>query len=863
MPDEPSSRYQQVESLYQQAIDLAPDSRGAFLRDACGEDDGLRREIETLLAHYERASSDFLDRPAHDLGALVDEPTIPERIGDYAIVALLGRGGMGSVYEAEQAQPQRSVALKVIRADGVGERMIRRFRQEADVLGRLQHPGIAQIYAFDVGDVVIDGIPTQRRPFFAMERVAGETLTEFARRRALDRPARLKLFALICDAVEHAHQKGVIHRDLKPANILVTSDGQPKVLDFGVARLTEGDVQMTTLQTDGPSLIGTLPYMSPEQVGGDSAQLDTRSDVYALGVMLYEMVAGQLPYDLGGLTIAAAARVIAEQAPTALRTTSRGVDRDLETIVGKALEKDPARRYGSVGELAADVRRLLRNEPIVARPASVLYQFRKFAQRNTALVGAAATVFLVLVAAVAWTTIAMLQVQEASRETAAINDFMRDMLVAGNTETREADTRFADVLREAAGDAPARFADYPLLEADVRKLLGDAFRSLSLYTDGAAQLKQAFEIRERVLGPTHTETLRAAAESASMLQQLMRYDDAEKYARIVLDRTPEDRRDDVIALIARCVLAMIEAFRGDLDAAIADQRAIIADARRNLGDHHFNTAYAEMDLAETLHSRVIRSLSDDPPRDLDEAVAAAADALDGLEALFGEDGRGTLYCMVLLAKIRATQREFAIATDWAERAIELAVPRFGAEHEICFRAHCVLSEARFEVGQYAEAAASLKRAIELARKRTFGDGIETLSWMTDGLPILDAAGDYATGEEYARILFERFGGNNAHAGAMAVRFRVALARFVSRQGRLDEAEQLLAEMPPVDPEMLPEAYLTDTDLVVGGILVSRGEYDVAERRLRAGLDRAGPREWVRVPLQQELDRLTRLRGAGE
>ncbi len=328
-------------------------------------------------------------RPASAIGTRASPGTV---ISDYRIERILGEGGMGVVYVARQARPDRQVALKVIRPGLASPQMLRRFEHEAEVLGRLLHPGIAQIYEAGMADA---GYGLQ--PFFAMELVQGQALTEYVKERNLSTRQRMELLAKVCDAVEHAHQKGVIHRDLKPGNILVTDDGQPKILDFGVARATDSDLQQTTMQTDVGALVGTLPYMSPEQVGGDPAELDTRSDVYALGVILFELLAGRLPYSLERRMIHEAVRVIREEEPTRLSSINKTLRGDVETIVAHALEKEKCHRYQSASGLAGDIRRYLADEPITARPASTWYQVRKFSRRNRGLVGGVAATFVVLV----------------------------------------------------------------------------------------------------------------------------------------------------------------------------------------------------------------------------------------------------------------------------------------------------------------------------------------------------------------------------------------------------------------------------------------------------------------------------------
>jgi serine/threonine protein kinase len=320
-------------------------------------------------------------------------------VGSYTILGVIGTGGMGIVYRAEQRNPKRTVALKVVRSDLTTAGHVRRFELESRVLGRLAHPGIAQVYEAGTAET-----PNGRQPFFAMELVEGEPLDRYAATHDLSVRDRLELVARVCDAVEHAHEKGVVHRDLKPGNIVVRADGQPKVLDFGVARLTDSDVRATTIQTDVGQLVGTVPYMSPEQCAADPAELDARSDVYALGVILYELLAGRLPYEFGQAPVIEMVRVIRESDHARLSAVDRSFRGDVETIIGKALEKEKQRRYQSAAALATDIRRYLDHQPIAARPPSTMYQLGKFARRNRQLVGGIIAVFIALVVGIIATT---------------------------------------------------------------------------------------------------------------------------------------------------------------------------------------------------------------------------------------------------------------------------------------------------------------------------------------------------------------------------------------------------------------------------------------------------------------------------
>jgi WD40 repeat protein/predicted Ser/Thr protein kinase len=374
---EPSPR--RVEELFDQAIDLDPARRAAFLDEQCGGDADLRAAVEDLLRldSQAEASESLLRSP---LSGLRPPPVAPPQpaVGRYRVLHLVGQGGMAAVYEAEQDRPNRRVALKVIRPGLLSPALLKRFEQEVEILGRLRHPGIAQIYEA--------GIAEDGQPFFAMEFVRGLPLDEYARSRSPTVRDRLSLMARVCDAVQHAHDQGVIHRDLKPGNILVDETGQPKVLDFGVARATDADLTTGAGLTQTGQLLGTPSYMSPEQLASGSA-IDHRTDVYALGVILFELLAHRLPSQVANRPLAEVARLIVEQDPPRLGSINPELRGDVETIVAKALAKEPARRYASAADLAADIRRWLASEPILARPPSAMYHLRQFARRHTGLVG--------------------------------------------------------------------------------------------------------------------------------------------------------------------------------------------------------------------------------------------------------------------------------------------------------------------------------------------------------------------------------------------------------------------------------------------------------------------------------------------
>ncbi len=377
-----SSDQSRVKSILGEASELPTAERAAFLDQACGDDAALRREVESLLAHLDATVEASGGSSGSPRGSGTRGGVTPKRIGAYTVIGKLGEGGMGVVYKATQDFPRRTVALKVIKPHMASPRILERFRFETQVLAKLTHPGIAQIYEAGTTQT-----PEGEQPYFAMELVRGRPLIEYARLRNLTMRERLALVQRIAEAVHHAHTRGVVHRDLKPGNILVTEDGTPKILDFGVARSVGGEVGVTSQRTEVGQLVGTLPYMSPEQVAGDPDELDARSDVYSLGIVMYEMLSGGLPYELEKKVLQEAMRVIQEVEPTRLSQISKVYRGDVETIVGKALSKDRTRRYQSASEFASDIFRFLNDEPITARPPSAMYQVRKFAKRHRVIAG--------------------------------------------------------------------------------------------------------------------------------------------------------------------------------------------------------------------------------------------------------------------------------------------------------------------------------------------------------------------------------------------------------------------------------------------------------------------------------------------
>lgn len=438
-----AEEYEQVYEAFRRCRGLEGDARRAFLDKLSEANGALRGHVEALLGASEdpgagleigAGAARWLEGTTdlRDVSAALDrvvEPDAPESVGPFRIVRLIGEGGMGRVYEAEQQSPRRRVALKLVAPRARSESLMQRFELEVDVLARLQHPSIAQI--FECGEYDGEYGP---QPYFAMELVDGVDVRTYAERAQLDLNAKLALVAEIADAIEHAHTKGVIHRDLKPDNVLVGENGRPKVLDFGIARVTDDSTLMRTAVTEAGQLIGTLNYMAPEQLGGDSTRIDAGADVYALGVILFELLSGRRPHEVSGLALTAAIRIVAEEEAPRLGRLAPGIAHDVETIVQKALEKERDRRYATAGALADDLRRFANHQPITARPPSAVYLARRFAQRHRGAVLGLTVAFVALTIGLVLTTRFGLQAQ-------------RDRAVAERESYRSAMTAASSTLR--------------------------------------------------------------------------------------------------------------------------------------------------------------------------------------------------------------------------------------------------------------------------------------------------------------------------------------------------------------------------------------------------------------------------------
>ena len=797
-------QWQKIKRIVGDAIERESSCRADFVDEACGEDEELRAEVASLLDAYKNA--DGFSKPVFSVADDSAAPPRPEAIGPYRLIRELGVGGMGEVWLAEQMEPvRRFVALKVIRAGMYGAAVVQRFQAERQSLAMMDHPAIAKV--FDAGATPAG------QPYFAMEYVDGLPITEYCDRKKLGIRERLKLFFQVCEGVQHAHQKAIIHRDLKPSNILVVEvDGKacPRIIDFGLAKAMAPAAPGQTLFTRHGDFLGTPGYMSPEQADSDVPDIDTRADVYSLGVLLYELLTGFLPFDVAGPKKQKldemlrqlrecdprrpSSKVNTNRESAGAWAASRGLDLrhlikllrgDLDWIALKALEKDRERRYGSAFQFAADIERYLDYRPVVARPAGMAYRLRKYIRRNRASVAAGTGILAVLTAFLITQTIQLRRITRERDRADRIADFMTNMFkVSDPSQARGNSITAREILDRAAKDVDSGLTRDPELQASMMYEMGSVFKNLGLYDRASTLLTQSLQIRSRVLGPNHADTLKSLNTLAKAMYLQGRNAEAEKLFQKALEtrrRVLGPAHPDTLQ--SQSDLAENLSVQGRYADAAKLRQETYDIRRRVLGPEHASTLDSMGNLAISL---------EDLGRFAD-AEKLWRETLAARRRVLGPDHPVTLDTMNNLTLTLEKEDRYVDAEQLERETIEGRRRILGPEHPDTLDAMNNLARFLAEQHRYAEAEKQLRELLDVQRRVIGPENPDTLHTISDLASTLGSDGRYPEAEKLQRELLDarlRVLGSEAPD---TLQTKTGLSNTLSHEGHFDAAEKLLGE----------------------------------------------------------------------
>jgi serine/threonine protein kinase/Flp pilus assembly protein TadD len=761
-------RWAQVESVFVEALEHSPETRSEFLDQACAADSELRVEVESLLGSHQEADR-MLESPAFIFAKSVLKTDfsgpigVGSRVGAYRLERKVDEGGMGAVYLAFRADDQfkQKVAIKLIRYGFDTNDVRRRFRHERQILANLVHPHIARLLD---GGTAEDG-----RPYFVMEYVEGVSITKYCREHKLSFSDRLNLFRTVCGAVHYAHQNLVIHRDIKPGNVLVDDQGKPKLLDFGIAKLLADDPELDQTVT----MLGAMTpdYASPEQVRRQ--QVTTVSDVYSLGVLLYELLTGDRPYRLKGRSPEEVARIVCDEEPdrpstviarsgtgevpadTPPESVAKTLKGDLDTIVMMALRKDPSRRYASAEQLSEDIRRYQQGLPVLAAPDSYRYRINKFVSRHRLGVTAVLLVVMILLGSAVFASwqarIAASQRDKANLEEAKarrITKFIQETLGAPNPNQEGRDVKVVEVLDKAAQRAQTELADQPEVLAEVQRTIGYTYYNLEAYDKGEPLLRSALATFRSTLGAEHQTTAEAMKQLGEVMAYQEKYDEAIPLlteAVAVLERFQSTNKRNFIN--AKYSLAQAFYFKGDEKQAERLYRDVLDYAQKNLGENDPVVADVSHELANLIRDtdydgaiqlyqraiRVIRTLPNAKVNlatglsnlgnvfvnagRVDEGEAALKESVAMRAELFGEHNHATAIVISNLSRVSYARGDFAKAEAEARRAVidmEAGLPK---GHRNLGPAYTILGRSLLRAGKLVEAERYLRDGLAIQTKR--------------------------------------------------------------------------------------------------------------------------------------------------
>jgi serine/threonine protein kinase/Tfp pilus assembly protein PilF len=754
-----------ITDIFNLALEHTPAERDEFVRRACGNDNLLRAEIESLLKQYD---SNFLEGPSSPaLPSISSEAMIGRQLGAYQIVRELGHGGMAIVFLAERADREyrKRVAIKMVKLGVDNKEVLSRFRNERQALAGLDHPNIVKL---------LDGGSTEEGwPFLVMEFVEGTPIDEYCDGQRLSIAQRLEVFRAVCAAVQHAHQNLVIHRDLKPGNILVTSEGVPRLLDFGIAKLLNPEFFQAPLVTKADMRPMTPEYASPEQVRGET--ITTASDIYSLGVLLYRLLCGRRPYrqtatlwlDVGRQVCeeepekpstaiwrmgqssaspdsetASSAQTISKARKTTPDELRRHLRGDLDSIILKALRKEPKQRYASAEQFSADIAAYLHHQPVAAASGNTGYRIRKYVRRHRAGVATAAGLLMLLIAFAGMQTVELRRIIRERDRANRITSFMTNMFkVSSPSEARGNSVTAREILDKAAKEIDGSLTSDPAVQAQMMQVMGTVYNELGLYPTGDTLLTKAYVQEQRILGVNHEETLRTARALGWNLERRGHDLAAEKLQRETVDR---DRRvfgkENVETLHVTNDLAWTLQQEGRYAEAEKLGREALAIERRALGPVDSVTLQGIANLGWILTRE----------RRYAEAEQLQRESVEVRRRILGPDAPDTLSATNNLGLTLRHESRFAEAEQLYNQLLETSRRVMGPEHPFTFRVINNLAEVLSDEKRYAEAENFHRQILEV-RLRTLGhDHPETLSTIENLGNNLRWEGKYVEAEKFLR-----------------------------------------------------------------------------------------------------------------
>lgn len=850
---ETTRRWEQVKEIFEACLECAPEQRDEFLDHACGENPTLRLEVASLISAYGR--SDGLSKHPWS-GEFLEEGEPDKVIGQYRLIRKIGEGGMGQVWLAEQSEPlKRMVALKLIHGGIFDPALLRRFQAERQSLASMDHPAIAKV--FDAGATAAG------QPYFVMEYVPGEPINSYCDARKMTLRERLELFIQACEGVQHAHQKAIIHRDLKPANILVVEvDGRPmpRIIDFGLAKVVRQFADDTNEATRAEGFVGTPGYMSPEQAG--SSDVDTRTDVYSLGVVLYELLAGQLPFDAKKLkqlplyeilrhtqehdpvrpSVRAAENTeaavsAAEKRGLAPKKLTRELRGDLDWITMKALEKDRGRRYGTPSELSRDLQRYLDHEPVEARSGSIGYQVAKYVRRHRFGVAMTALLSMLLPA---FAILQSIQLRRTARErdrAGRITEFMTEMFkVANPGEERGNQVTAREILDKASGNIRTGLSQDPETQAQMMMVMGKVYDNLGLYPQADSLLRQAADIRRSRLGDENVDTADSMLALAWTLGHEGHYPEAERLLRKVWDiRQRKLGANNPDTVTAMSDLAVILGYEGHYAEAEKLQRQALDIRRRILKPGSLDIAASLDNLGTVLQNEAHYQEAERLDR---EAIAIRSSGL-------GADHPETVATMNNLANVLYFEGRYAEAEKLDQRVLDERRRDFGADNPLTLRTMSNLANILHREHREAEAESLCRETLEIQKRVLGPEHPETLMSMNNLTAILSKEHKYSEAEEIGREVLDIRRRVLGLEHPLTLRAMSNLADSLTKLGKWSDAEELLKQAQEIQRRVLgpdhPDTALSTYNLAC--IVAHQGKATEALAMLRESVDH-GLAAWV-------------------